>query len=302
MDIRQITYFLAIAEERSISRAAARLHLSQPSLSSFLTKLEGSLGVKLFLRRQNKSLELTEAGEAYLESAHSILNTYNQLLDRLAELSIQAEKKLSLGFAGVRNAPTMAQVVTQLCQLHPGARIEMVERGAFELMDMIIHNELDMAYAAYDGEENLDSRLSCVSLWTTEVSLAIPLAHPLAKGGSPRIHPDMPRIRLEEIGDSPFVLLKGNTVFRQVAERYFKATGFRPNIQIEAESNNASLNIVELGSHSGLCPYGYHSDRVSFFALEPAMIYRAGIYYRKDRFLTQIMKDCIQILQEQFLP
>lgn len=296
MDIKQITYFLAIAEERSISKASGKLYISQPSLSSFLNKLEASLGTRLFVRYNNKSLELTPAGEAYLQGARQIADIYTQLMNNIADIADNAERHMSLGFAGVGDAFIVAQAASRLCELYPGVRIEIVERGAFELMNMLDANELDMTYAAYDKEQP-DTRLNYVNMLDREVDLVVPLAHPLAKIGSRHPYAGMHSVPLQDVGDSPFAILKENTIFRKVAERYFDRVGFRPNIQIETESNNASFNIVEQGTHSGLCPSGYKSDSVAYLALDPPIIYSTGVYYKKGRYLNKIMKDCIKILE-----
>ena len=90
MDVKQQEYFIAIAEERSISKAAKRLYISQPSLSQYLAKLEDSLNKRLFVREKNGTLTLTDAGTFYYESAREIVKIRDQFLKKLSDLDDRA--------------------------------------------------------------------------------------------------------------------------------------------------------------------------------------------------------------------
>lgn len=124
MDIRQSDYFITIAEEKSISRAAGRLFISQPALSQQLSQLEQELGARLFLRKGH-SLELTEAGRIYLNCAYNIMHINGQAMEKIKELSTAPKAPLRLGVSSLIS-PVHITEIAGICQTaHPDRQLSL---------------------------------------------------------------------------------------------------------------------------------------------------------------------------------
>ena len=114
MDTRTLSYIIAIAEEKSISKAAERLYMAQSSLSQYLTTLETSLGYPLFVRR-HQGVRLTEAGKLYLEFAYRTINAYHQVQDAMQDISELHSGQVILGVSTFRGSYLLPPVITPGC-------------------------------------------------------------------------------------------------------------------------------------------------------------------------------------------
>ena len=114
MDVKQQEYFIAIAEERSISKAAKRLYISQPSLSQYLAKLEDSLNKRLFVREKNGTLTLTDAGTFYYESAREIVKIRDQFLKKLSDLDDRAIIDFDFGINAGRGIRVFSSILSAI--------------------------------------------------------------------------------------------------------------------------------------------------------------------------------------------
>ncbi|MPM74143.1 HTH-type transcriptional regulator CynR [bioreactor metagenome] len=296
MYLREIEYFIAIAEEGSLSKASNTLFVSQPSLSHFLIKLESELDVKLFNRKKNNSFELTQAGQTYLEGCKNIANIWKELQGRLQDDKAVADMRFSFGVTDERFCKVLADCLPVFNQIHPDVSIEILQFSVDQLIQKVIAGQLDIAHSAFDTKEEL---LRYVPLTVVEVDLVVPQQHPLAAFSYRTHNPIDKRISLHEIRENPVVLLKSNTILRQLENQYFKKIDFYPNIKVEAYTSYSTLSIVESGSYLGLCPRSFQSDKVAYIALDPPLYYTSGLYYRKDAFLSKAMKDLIRTICEK---
>lgn len=285
-------YFVAIADELSISRAASKLFVSQPSMSNFLLKLESRLGVKLCVRRPNNALVLTEAGEVYLDGARKILKINEQMMRNINAMKLINEENFIIGLAGVKNSLILPNLIPRMCKQHPDLNIDIMERGTYELMKMVIDGNVDMAFAAYDPQD-LNPQLSYISLAFIPLDVIVPMEHRLAKrDGEDAV------IDITELKDEPLILLKADTVQRCVLERYFEQVGFKPMLQMEGHTTHSTISFVESGAAVGFCPRDRKCENVVKLRLSDNVGYQMGIYYSKSRNLTHVMKNCIKIMKE----
>ena len=118
MEAKQQEYFVAIVEEKSISRAAKKLYISQPTLSQFLSRLENSLNTKLVIRNNNGMISLTKAGELYYESARQILDICNEFDRKLTELDRDSENRLVVG-NNIGKVDILSSVAEKLLPRYP---------------------------------------------------------------------------------------------------------------------------------------------------------------------------------------
>lgn len=177
MDLRQLRYFVAVAEELHFSRAAARLRLAQSALSSQIRQLEREIGGPLFAR-STRRVELTPAGEQLLEDAHELLAAADGAMDRARALARGEVGLLTIGSLGPAPGEILAPLLSHFGSRHPNLRVEI---RAFDFSDMADglrdpHADLAFLYLPLD-----DPDLEITPLSSAPRVVVMAKSHPLAR-------------------------------------------------------------------------------------------------------------------------
>lgn len=176
LELRQLRYFVAVAEELNFTKAAARVFLSQPALSHQIRQLEEELSVKLFART-SRHVELTEPGRDLLDLAKGTLETLESGIAQLRRKAGVEGCLLRLGFTEYANYGLVPQIVQRFIAQHPGIRVEQIEGSTLEQITALREGHLDVGFfLATASDPELDTRL----LWREPFMLALPESHPLA--------------------------------------------------------------------------------------------------------------------------
>ncbi|MDR7855501.1 LysR family transcriptional regulator [Tissierella sp.] len=144
MDIRQLKYFVTIAEEGSITAAADRLYITQPPLSRQLKSMEKELGVTLFDRTNKKNMKLTPAGENLLKNSKTILNSMDEAITEVKEIEQHMTDKLSIGTT-IYCSEILLPVLENFCEKHPFIVPEIHEGSISYLIDLLKNHIIDIA-------------------------------------------------------------------------------------------------------------------------------------------------------------
>ncbi len=180
MELRQLRYFVAVAEEANFSRAAGRMYLSQPALSQQIRKLEQELGVSLFHRTKNH-VELTEAGMALLEGARKVLVLVEQTARGAREVGGAEVRHLKVGFPEYANHTPVADALQTFRRRYP--YVELEEHETFTLQETLQQVEklrkgkLDIGFMLRPEEDDF---LEIERVLNIELVAALPTDHPLA--------------------------------------------------------------------------------------------------------------------------
>ncbi len=179
MELRHLRYFVAVAETLSFSRAAQRLHLTQPALSRQVRDLEDELGCELFLRTRGK-IALTAAGQTLLDHARELLAAASRAAGATLSASKRAKGRIRIGHYGMLWVEHFQPALKRFCQRHPSAQLEPVEATPAALQDALRRGELELALlGAVDVGNRIEfatRRLAVFPAW-----LAVGAHHPLAK-------------------------------------------------------------------------------------------------------------------------
>ncbi len=194
MEINQLRYFVAVAELLSFTKAAARCHVSQPSLSQQIQKLELDLGVQL-LDRLGRRIKLTDAGDVFYDRAAVALDAIDD-----AKTCVQTSLDWQKGAITVGAIHTVApyllpEVVSRLTKRFPQAQVTVEEQLTEELLANCLAGELDVGIVALPIAEQ---RVRAESLFTEKLVAALPADSPLTK---------KKRLTLDDVTGQPFVLL-----------------------------------------------------------------------------------------------
>jgi DNA-binding transcriptional LysR family regulator len=233
MELRHLRYFLAVAETLHFSRAAVRLHLTQPALSRQIRDLESELGVAL-LRRHGTETKLTAAGERFLKRTREIL----ELAERSVREVKEASQVVRLGHYGALWVDYYGPALREFTKRFPKVSLQAVEQTPVELVESLRQGEVDIALLGPAGPK-LGREFSVRRLGELSALIAVGVSNPLAKRR---------KIALEDLRDAAWIVWDERDFPARVAPLWdaAKLAGFAPRIAGKADSV-ASL-FVQLAS------------------------------------------------------
>lgn len=194
MELRQLRYFVAVAEELHFRRAAARLHISQPPLSSQIRQLEEEMGCQLLVRTRRR-VELTAAGAAFLHDARALLGELDGAVATARLIDAGQTGRLRVNFVGSALLSIVPGVVQRFRAARPGIELELRERSTVEQLRALSAGVIDVGLVRPPIEDDPGLRVDVVMRERTLA--ALPVGHRLAR---------LRRVPLARLAAEPFVL------------------------------------------------------------------------------------------------
>jgi DNA-binding transcriptional LysR family regulator len=179
MELRHLRYFVAVAEEQNVTRAAERLHVSQPPLSRQIHDLEDELGIALF-DHGAKALRLTEAGRVFLEEARAVLRRADEAVRSAQAAAAGQHGQLNVGYAPSLTVEFLAQAVKRFEQANPGVRVRLHDLTTQEMLGALRADKLHVALLVQVSAKVM-AGFAFEELVRYPVCVALPLSHPLAR-------------------------------------------------------------------------------------------------------------------------
>ncbi|WP_405009148.1 LysR family transcriptional regulator [Kitasatospora sp. NBC_01539] len=235
MELRQLEYFVAVAEERNFTRAAERVHISQSGVSAQIRRLERELGAELF-DRSARTATLTVAGKAALEPARAALAAARAVGQAVGEVTDLIRGRLTVGMVTGCTVTPLFDALAAFHRAHPGVEIALLEDTSDRLVEGVRAGALDLALvgtaaATPDG-------LEALTLVSERLVAAVPAGHPLA---------DRRRVTLGDLAAHPIVCMPPGTGLRTVFDRACAAQGLRPVIALQAGAADAVVDLAARG-------------------------------------------------------
>ncbi|MEL7538928.1 MAG: LysR family transcriptional regulator [Pseudomonadota bacterium] len=242
MDLKQLRYFVAVAEIGNIGAAAKKLHISQPPVTRQIQKLEDEIGADLFTRTP-RGVELTDAGRALLEEARDILDRTDRAILRSRSAHLGEIGNIDIGFMGSPIYSTLPRVLRHFRLRQPKVSIALHRMGKQEQIDAIRNDRLHVGTARFFSAEP--------DLSSVQVSLEVPML-----AVSDRTLRRTKEIRLSELRDRPLILFPsaGRPNFADTVMEVFKAQRLKPRIGHTAEDLTAALALTACGAGYCLVP------------------------------------------------
>ncbi|MBP2655537.1 MAG: hypothetical protein H6Q73_3106 [Firmicutes bacterium] len=239
MDIRQLRYFISVANHLNFTAAARELHMAQPYLSKQIAELEMQIGLKLFVRN-TRYVELTVAGTELLKEAITIVLRAEAAVSK-ARLAAQGSVgSLKIGFMGPLEKEILPKLIKKFRQSYPSCHMNFAKLGWGPLNDALTGGTLDIAFTMSYGLERLQGVCWRPSRYSYPLSLIVPEEHPLAEKDI---------IHISELADEDFVVLSRSEC--PLAYEHMRQTcianGFYPRIVGEASLLETLLLMVETG-------------------------------------------------------
>lgn len=263
-DFRQLRYFIAVAEELSFTRAAGRLHLSQPPLSQQIKALEQDLGVTL-LARNKRNVALTEPGRVFLEQARQILRKADEARSLVATAAAGHSGTLRLAYTvSVSFHRSLPQTLLRFGQIAPNVHLQLSEMYTGLQFDALLTGQIDVGFVRDRPTHVQDARRLKLRIIDREpLLLALPSGHSLA---------DQRRIDLADVANDSFVCQpreNAPTPYDRLVKLAARA-GFQPTIVQHAQQINGLLALVSAGLGLALVPASMRAVQlagVSYVAL-----------------------------------
>ena len=306
-------YVYEVYKERSFTKAAQNLYISQPSLSARIKKIEEIIGEPLF-DRSTTPLQLTEVGKVYIEAAEEITQIEQRVENYINDLAGLKTGNLAVGASTLFAAYVVPSLITQFNQKFPDVHIQLIEGNTAELEEMLGSNALDFVIDNY----HYDSILYNKELYCEEnILLAVPkhfavneelgmyqLSYKNIKNKN-YLNQKYPAVPLGRFADLPFIMLTQGNDTRTRGDRLCRNVGFKPNIVLEFNQQSTAymasstqlgatfisdILVSQLPTFEHLVYYkldGEEAKRKVFF------------YYKTHKYKTRVMEEFIRMMHEQ---
>ena len=262
MELRHLRYFVAAAEEMSISRAAARLRVSQPPLSRQIRDLEEEIGTVLF-NRSNRRLELTAAGKFFLQEAKRILCEVERATRITKATGSGQAGMITIAFLSPLGGIFLPQVVRSFRQIHPTVDIDLVEMVPRKQLEALRDSQIDLAFVPKVEVESADEFVF-KTVMKVEVQVALPPDHRLSR---------LKHIPLHALREEAFITIKRSAApaTHELLLRLCRSAGFEPRVAKQSDRAQSILDFIGAGVGVAILPvhFGRYSANVVMRPLSP---------------------------------
>src|SRR5579872_3815530 len=243
MDVAQLRYLVALADELHFTRAAAREHIAQPALSQQIRRLEDELGLAL-VERTTRRVSITEAGELLVARARRILAELEAARAELQAVRGIQSGRVLVGALHTMGPVDLALVLADFHERHPGVELTVREQSSEELAEMLRVDELDLAFLSVT--ERVESHgLGLYQLVSEELVLILPPEHPLRR---------RQRVRMAELADEEFISFREGARLRELLVSAGRSAGFEPSVKLESNEARRIRRLVSRGLGVAILP------------------------------------------------
>jgi DNA-binding transcriptional LysR family regulator len=235
MELRQLEYFVAVAEEANFTRAAERVRISQSGVSAQIRQLERELGATL-IDRSARAATLTAAGQAALEHARAALASAGAVRQAVGEVTGVIRGRLTVGMVTGCTVTPLFDALAAFRRAHPGVAVTLVEESSDRLVDGVRSGALDLALVGAAG--TTPPGLNALTIISERLVALVPPHHPLAEQAT---------VTLADIAGHPVVCMPEGTGIRTVFDRVCAASRARPEIAIQASAADAIADLAGRG-------------------------------------------------------
>ena len=293
MELRQLRYLVALADERHFTRAAAREHIAQPALSQQIRRLEQEVGLAL-VERTTRRVTVTEAGQTLVARARRILSEVDS-----ANAEMQALAGVRTGHVMVGTMHTMGPVDVSAAlavfhQRHPAVELTVREQSSEELAEMLRDDGLDLAFLSVT--ERMESHgLGLHQLVSEELVVVLPRDHRLAARGT---------LRMAELAGEHFISYREGARLRELLTFAARHAGFEPQIKLESNESERIKRLVARDMGVAILPRSDAerpgTDLAMAALTEPALRRDITLAWREGRRLAPAAAEFLALSKELF--
>ena len=293
MELRQLRYLVALAEELNFTRAAANEHVAQPALSQQIRRLEDEVGLAL-VERTTRQVALTEAGEILVARARRILAELDA-----AGTELQALRGMDTGHITIGAIHTMGPIDLSLPlalfhDRHPGVGLTVREASSEEMAEMLRADELDLAFLSVT--ERVESHgLGLHQLVSEELVVLLPLDHPLSS---------RPKVKMADLAQEQFISFRAGARLRELLVAAGRQAGFEPRVTLESNESLRIRRLVARGFGVAILPRSDAdrpgADIAVSRLVEPSLRRDITLAWREGRRLPPAAAAFLDLARETF--
>jgi DNA-binding transcriptional LysR family regulator len=293
MELRQLRYLVALAEELNFTRAAANEHVAQPALSQQIRRLEDEVGLAL-VERTTRQVALTEAGEILVARARRILAELDA-----AGTELQALRGMDTGHITIGAIHTMGPIDLSLPlalfhDRHPGVGLTVREASSEEMAEMLRADELDLAFLSVT--ERVESHgLGLHQLVSEELVVLLPLDHPLS---------GRPKVKMADLAQEQFISFRAGARLRELLVAAGRQAGFEPRVTLESNESLRIRRLVARGFGVAILPRSDAdrpgADIAVSRLVEPSLRRDITLAWREGRRLPPAAAAFLDLARETF--
>jgi DNA-binding transcriptional LysR family regulator len=243
MEIRQLRYFVALAQELSFTKAALRANVAQPALSRQIRKLEDELGTAL-VDRTSRRVQLTAAGQRLRASAIQLLDDLERARDDILEITDLSSGRLAIGTTQTPGPLNIARLLSRYHESYPGIEVSVREELSVTIAERLRVDELDLGFVS-EIPESARHGLELRLIAAEPLVVAMPPDHDLASEGD---------IDFGQLRNEPFILFPESATIRSSFDRLADRHGIDPHVAFVTTDTDRMLELVGLGLGIGLLP------------------------------------------------
>lgn len=291
MEKNQLIYVIETARCGSITRAAEKLHLSQPSLSNQIIQLERELGVPLF-ERFHKRIQLTPAGEVFVREAEPIIQNMASLKKHMEEFADQTRGSLRLGALSIMCSLGIPEFIASFRQKHLGLEVYLTESGSASLLQDVQENRLDAAFVILRPDLSLADDFTSLLLGQSETLVALP---------STWCIPSMSSVTLEQLAQYPLIATSNLFNMSRLIFAQMDAAGLRYTLSCSCSQIDSCLSLVSKEMGVTFCSRKtaeyYHYPNIRLLPFSPQILRKIYLVYHKDPAYYPVLRLFLQELE-----
>lgn len=308
MNFLHLKYFLMVAEELNITRAAERLYISQQSLSNHISNMERELDVKLFTR--SPKLALTYAGNLLVDTASQILELNSQYLAKVGDINRHYLGVLRVGVSHTCGLALLPKILPRFREEFPMVEFSLFEGNSNQLEDEMTHGRIDLMICF---EPITMEDITSLTLTQQRLMLVVPKAftNQLFGDDAPQMRQELSKgADISTFASLPFILIKKGNRTRTIVDQCFRHSNFKPNLILETENTVTTLGMAQSGVGITICPDLFllampsgtgGNQSVDIFPLnDPSTTSSLVVAYRQDRYLSHFGERFVEMAQDVF--
>jgi LysR family cyn operon transcriptional activator len=287
MEIRQLRYFLDIAQTEHLTQSAQNLFVTQSTLSHGLRQLEDELGVKLF-DRVGRGLKLSQAGAAFRTYAGRALQEIEVGRMALAEMTGLQSGTLTVGVIPTFLNTLVPATVAAFSATYPKVRVVVRDLRADPIEELLMAGQLDVGIAFHPTERE---EIETEPLFDERMLLVVGSTHPLMQTNS---------LPMKALANVPLALLTRSFATRRLIDDSFRIAGVTPPVRVEMESVESLLAVCRFGVLASIVPERaaqQATDLHSIALVSPQPVRRAGVLWRKGASRNPAAREFVKLLR-----
>jgi DNA-binding transcriptional LysR family regulator len=290
MDIRQLTYFLEVARQQSMTKAAEVLHVSQPALSKMVKGLEEELDMTLIIR-SNKSSEVTDAGKIVVEYAKKMIALMNEMTTTLSDMTNLQHGSIHIGIPPIAGSLFFPKVIAEFHKAYSNIKIDITEYAAPRLTKKVLDGEIELGIAVLPIEE---TDFQIYPIVSEKMKLLVHIDHPLS---TKKV------VHLKELENDEFIFYNEEFALHDIIWRQCINEGFEPNILFKSSQWDFMSEMVAANLGVTILPESLCSRveprHIKIIDLNPPTLWNLAVITKNDKYVSNAARTFIDFILKQ---